>query len=219
MDPNKLSIQSIVSGVLDRHIPLADNMTQLLNPDAKKATDSIVRVIKQALNNLAGYLPMCRISKINIPENIHTFSDNYNQYAKGEITLEELELIPDAIARVGVGDRSLTSNFWHYEVPTLYCPTGEFTVRGVYKYPMYLEYDSNGLLTANSHIFGISRDVEAQFNNAIDLAFLKTIKARTKLISLPTSIDFLNFDDTIQELKEAVEYDTMTASYMSYSWK
>lgn len=219
MDPNKLSIQNIVNGVLDRHIPLADNMSQLLNPDPKNATDSIVRVLKQALNSLSVYLPMCRLTEIDVTDNRYYFTDNYEQYAKGEIELSEMSLIPDAIAKVGVGDRPLTANFWHYESPLLYCPQGQYSVRALYKYPIYLEYDSNGLLTANSHVFGISKDIEYQFNNVIDLAFLKTIKARTKLVNLPTSIDFLNFDDTIQELKEAIEDDKISASYAGYAWK
>lgn len=219
MHANKMFIQDIVSGILDRHIPFVDTISPLLHHDPIKASDAIIRLLDKAINKLCRYLPMMRAEDITLEDDKHTFTDNYFLYAKDEITdPKKIELIPMSIASLSSGIYSITSNYWTYDVPTLYATPGTYHMKAVYKYPVYIERDSNGLIKANSHVFGISEDIKSQFNNIIDLTFLKSIESRANLVKLPVTVDYFNLQEILQELSAEVEEDVVTSASMACAW-
>ena len=157
MENKKTYVTELVSGILDRHLPIVDNLSSLLDPDPVKAARVIQRLLMKTIRQFSYYLPMtCDFRKV-ISGTEYTFTDNYFLFAKGEITINELELIPDAIARIGFGGGNweVTGNYYEYNRPVLRVGDGDYFIRAVYEYPLYCEFDQNGLLTNTSHVFEV----------------------------------------------------------------
>lgn len=220
MEETKTYIRDLTEGILDRYIPIADNLSCLLDPDPVRATKVIVRLLKKTIRQFCYYLPLAYESEITVQDSAYSFIDNYFLYAKDKITIDQLQLIPDAIARLGLGSSwEITANFWRYDRPTLRCSEGEYVVKAVYEYPLFCEYDHNGLLTPNSHIFGLSRDIMNQFENMLDYTFISNIKARSTIVKLPLNgAEFLNFDDVLQTLSSSIDEDKASASTLGLAW-
>ena len=220
MEDVKTYVKDLTEGILDRYIPIADNLSSLLDPDPVRATKVIVRLLKKAIRQFCYYLPLAWETEINMDDTNYTFIDNYFLYARKEITFDQLQLIPDAIARLGLGSSwEITANFWRYDRPTLKCSEGTYVMKAVYEYPLYCEYDQNGLLRPTSHIYGLSRDIMNQFENMLDYTFISNIKARSNIVKLPLNgAEFLNFDDVLQTLSTAIDEDKQAASTLGLAW-
>lgn len=218
MELVKTPIKSLIQGILDRHLPIVDTISPLLDQDPVKATRSIVTLLSKALGNFSYYHPLMIESEKVITGPSYTFHDNYEEYAKGHIPYEEMELIPEAIARVSLGGWTMTANYWQYQPPVLQCADGEYTIRAVYDYPMFCEYTSDGLLTGNSHVFGLEKRKMNFFTNILDFTFLSSIKARSELVKLPFTVDFLNFDAVLADLREQMDEDKNASAAMGMSY-
>lgn len=221
MENKRVYITDLVSGILDRHLPIIDNISSLLDADPVRASRIIERLLKRTIRQFCYYLPMPWDLRREITGTSYTFIDNYFLLAKDEIPFSELELIPDAIARVGFGGGGweVTGNYYEYMRPTLKIGDGDYFIRAICEYPLYTEYDQNGLLTNKSHIFGLSPTVMNQFENMLDWTFLSSIKARSELVKLPLSgAEFLNLDTTLQTLSTAIDDDKTAASTLGLSW-
>lgn len=221
MDPNVIFIKDMIDGVLERHLPIADNISSLIHPNPEIATKSIIKLIKKTIYEFSKYRPMPRITTVELGDNNqYTFIDNYDSYAEGLISIDDLELVPSAIARCAAGvNWDLTANYWRYFKPTLYGSQGAYMIKAIYEYPLYLKYDDNGLLLPESHIFGISDgDDLGAFNDHLDYTILMSIQRRSELVQLPQSIQFLNLNGIIQELAESIRVNTEASSALSIAW-
>lgn len=218
MESEKTSIKELMNGIIDRHLPVVDNISSLLHPDPVKATKTIVSLLDRTLGNFCYYYPLVMITEKTISGPEYTFHDNYKLYAEGKIPRDELELIPTAIGRLGLGGWELTGNYWNYRPPLLQCSDGAYTIKAVYDYPMYLDYTEDGLLTERSHVFGLKRNEMNFFNNILDYTFLLSIKSRSELVALPMSVSFLNLDTIINDLKEQMDEDKQAAATLGFAW-
>jgi len=221
MEETKTYLTTLITGILDRHLPIVDSISSLLDPDPVKAAAVISRLIYRTVQQFCYYLPMTFDIRKSISGTEYTFIDNYLLYAKNEISIQELELIPDAIAKVGFGGGNweITGNYYEYNRPILRIGDGYYLIRAVCQYPIYIDYDQNGLLTNKSHIFGLSKDIMNQFENMLDLTFLTAIRSRAKLIELPLNgASFINLDTTIELLNTAVDDDRSAASTLGLAW-
>ena len=142
--------------------------------------------------------------------------------------MDNLELVPKTIARVGGGglgtfngNMSCTANYWEYHAPTLrsYARGQKILISAVYHYPVYIRYTDTGLLSQDSHIFGLEEMQKGMLFNIMELKFLKFIKGNNERIKLPMSIDIMNLDTDIQDLDKKVEDDIGACSAATISWR
>ncbi len=212
MEYSKTYIKDIARGCLERYLSLADSLSSLLDPDPAKATKVLVQLISRGLLRLAEYLPLTRTTYLDVYGDRTELFDNYTESVEKDFPPESISLIPLAVADLGLGGWSLTCNYWEYNRPILECSPGKYRMLGVYNYPMYIKYDEDGLITEDSHVFGLSSATETQNQNAIDLEILKGIQMRVNMVRLPMTVEFLNLDMVINELREIVEVDKQTAA-------
>ena len=227
MENSRIYITDITEDILDNFFPQIDRLSELITPNPIRATRIIVNRIRRTIDKFENYCPLTASSRIHINgDGYHTFIDNYLDIVEGRESIDNLELIPKAIARVGGNhfatftNMSSTANYWNYAAPTLktYSRNGMVTVRALYHYPIYINYTEDGYLNKESHIFGLDGHQKNMLYNIMELEFLKFIKGNTERVKMPLGVDFFNLDNDIQDLQKQVEEDQAASSAGLIGW-
>lgn len=211
-----LWLKDLCEGFLERRLPIADSLEQLLNDDPSKASRSIIRLTKQALRNFQKYCRYKQEGVVKFTNDKYQFRYNYPEYYLG--TVSELELVPTAIAAVGTVYHATTANYYQYVQPVLCMAADTVNVRSFCEWPIYIKMANDGEFTEDSHIYGMTDIEKDWFINEFDLVMLKAIRSRTHLINLPFSVDFLAVDSDIQDLQMTVEEQQVECSDHTWGW-
>ena len=227
MENSRIYFKEITQDILDNYFPQIDTLSELITPDPLRATRIIVNRIVRTIDKFENYCPLTAVSQVQTDgKGNYTFIDNYLDIVEGRESIDNLELVPMTISRIGGNgiatftNMSSTANYWHFNRPTLNCYSRncKVTIRALYHYPIYVNYTEDGYLNEESHIFGLDRRQKNMLFNIMELEFLKFIKGNLERVKLPLGVEFLNVDNDIQTLEKQVEEDQAACSAAIIAW-
>jgi len=112
--------------------------------------ETLFNIVKLALRDWETYNPLFLTLKIYLRPDINRtfkFEDNFKEYIKGTITEDQITLVPSTLLGLSFSNTYVLSPMVRsikYVPPYiygLYYSPGRYWVNGLYKYPIYEEYD------------------------------------------------------------------------------
>jgi hypothetical protein len=217
MDGKKYYLNDLVEGLLDRRLPFADELFPLLHMDPERANRIFLRILRKSLDNYEQSFPLVLGKDLHITNNNYTFIDNTSGVFSGNIDEDNIELVPTTVVKLSHGVAAMTSNYWRYEKPILYAPSGDILCRYFTNHPINVKIGPDKKFTEDSYIWGIQ--YPTIFENQFDFEMLKSIKSFSEQVQFSNiAVSYVNLDTTIQNLAEQVEQDTTSSSAPYEMW-
>jgi hypothetical protein len=204
---NYLSFNSIHDQILNKYLPLADSIYELLHPDSNRAHHIFVEYLNDAVRDLYNHYPY--VGTLKFPNGLsgstYTFVDNFDAYIAGNIKEEDIELVPEAIARITTGIYNrVTKNNWRYEKPTLFMIGGATEVIYYAFPPIRWSLSPDGDFTEDSRVYGLDPNDDDIFTELVALNLLQFLQMTRDSVAQPTGLQFFNYREIIQKLQEDV---------------
>lgn len=214
-----LSINWLHDEIQRRELPLADSVYEFLNRDLDRARESFIRIIKASIREYDKHYPVVmRKSMIKRLGLTYTFRDNFEVYLAGNITEAEIELIPEAIAKLRAGwANNMTHNNWRYLKPTLHANGGINTCVYFAYHPLRYELSPDGNFTEDSKIYYMNQDADT-FINLVSFNVLNFLSTTRNTLIQPTGLQFFDFSRRLEELRTSIDLDFSTAPALYAAW-
>lgn len=188
----------------------APNFIEILRLNDKGSFVSVFnRILQKSFNEYELKYPLFMWDKTIYVRNnmIREFTDNYENYLKGEVGEEYLELIPTSVVHYTDGLLRAYRDFT-YVMPRLKIPrTGTFKISYFTKYPMRLTKDEHkDEYSKDAHVYGISTNSGPDFTYLMYiieynlLLYLRDQKAQMSYIDLPIEF-YQNLETRISEIQ------------------
>lgn len=210
-------------------IPSVVDILEVPNGEHSK-WEIMYSIIRDSLQTFERYYPMFLIQKLHIVVDPITsrsrrIVNNFNQYLKGEITEDEIQITPEAVLTIGN-----TNGFSGYDSPSYeggyffnsYIQTGVYYAETICKRPFPEDFDEvTKEPTEKCAVYYMSRDLDSVysiFNDEIYLNFCRyiiSIKKNIYLQGLPIEL-FQGLEEDYNRLDNQQQNIYMSALTSSY---
>lgn len=221
-------IHELKNNVLDwSGLVLYDNLYNLIHYNQQKAPDTWKQIVCNTLKMFEQTYPLVmgekKFPQLNDSKH-YQFVSNFQSYLNGEITEDEIELVPKAIYYIR-GWINTNSQWWKYDSNTGIFTSRLFNVNAsLYSYcasyPTVWEKENSGDWNNNSGIYFLDADKDEFFRKFLIYYTLKHIKAINTSNQLNQNIKFLEgIDDLLSVAKEEMEFQQKTRSRIFNMWR
>jgi hypothetical protein len=144
----------------------------------------------------------------------YTFIDNFDAYIAGNITEEQVELVPEAIARIStMWGHKTTSNNYRYHKPTMFFMVGANQITYFAFPPVRWKISPDGKFTEDSKVYFVDANDDDVFKELVALEILKFLQMTRNSVTQPTGLNFFDFREIIADLQQTVDtYFAVSAS-------
>ena len=210
----------LLDEITNREIPQADTILDLLHPNKDRARSIFISQLNIALKEYCKHYPLT-LSK-EIYRTPYVFIDNFEGYRLGNITRENLELIPQSIANVQatILSKAITRNNYIYDIEThtLHNATGLVTY--FTNYPIYSKYDENNMFTEDSGVYLLDPNSSEgeMFIDQLSYNLLFSIHNSRRTVSPQFGVQFFDFSDRLNELTGILSLNNTYSSTIYNIW-
>jgi len=203
-----ISFKNIHDKILLKYLALADSVYDLLHPDQERAHRIFAEYVEDSVRDFYAHYPMVlrKDFKGGLSAAEYTFHDNFDGYIAGNIPEDQVELVPEAIAKIITGIyNKLTKNNWRYEKPTLTLLGGATRIYYYAIPPVRWKLSPDGDFTEDSRVYGIDPKDEEIFCELVALNILNYLQLTRASVSQPTGLNFFDYREIIAKLQQDVD--------------
>jgi len=207
---------------IDLGLILYEDIYKLLGLTNEQAVKSFKYLIEQAIHDYSNIRPV--VLSVRLPDNhAYEFKDNFQDYLNGDITEDQIQLIPLGISRIGLTFTSAA--YWRYSRPKLLPKYASSVWSGLIchyfaEHPYVLDIGPDNDFTEDSAVYIMDKSYNEDFLYFLDLRVAEYIKRISTSITLSLSIDFNpNFDQIISDFQERVDTIKMTSANLLDMWR
>lgn len=204
---NYISFNDIHEQILLKYLPLADTVYELLHPDNERAHKIFAEYVKDSVRDVYHHYPIVLKKTFNggLSGSSYTFVDNFDGYLEGNIEEEDIELVPESIAKIITGIyNKLTKNNWRYEKPTLTLLGGASQIYYYAFPPIRWKLSADGDFTEDSRVYGLDPNDDDIFCELVALNILQYLQNTRNSVTQPTGLQFFDYRDIISKIQDDV---------------
>ena len=205
---NYISFNDIHEKVLLKYLPLADSVYDLLHPDPIRAHKIFAEYVEDAARDRYSHYPVVLFKDFNggLSGSSYVFHDNFDGFLAGNIEEKDIELVPEAIAKIITGIyNKLTKNNWRYEKPVLTLLGGATRVVYFAYPPVKWSLSPDGDFTEDSRVYFIDPQDDEIFCEIVALNILQYLQLTRNSVTQPTGLQFFDYRETISKLQQDVD--------------
>lgn len=215
-----MPLNYIIEEVTDREVPLTDSILELIHPDKDRARSVFVKQLRIALKEFCRHYPLVMSKRVD--SSPYTFVDNSEGYKLGNITKENVELIPQGIAGIQTSElsKSITRNNYYYDEPTHTLKYGSGLVTYFTYYPIYANNSVNEDFTEDSGIYFIAPNTSEgdMLIDQISYTLLTFLQNTRNTVSPQFQMQFFNFDQRLRDLQIQLDKNYAYSSTIYNIW-
>ena len=213
--------------LLDLGLTMYDSLPELLGNDVKKGMEFLKDIIERTIRTYSQYYPEKMELEIMTNSKSYTFIDNFDKYLNGEISGNEVILVPIGTPFHKKAGTFTSANNWHYKKPTIYATQYSGCIpNGMYGYfaamPYKVEIGPDNEFTEDSALYSTD-DMRSQdlFHTFLNLNVAKILRRVIMSLNIGGNIEVMpHLDITIQELENEVAIaKRQSSNHLSYMWR
>lgn len=219
---SSIKFNDIAEEIELKYVPLADDIYTLLHHDHEKGMKIFVKYVEDSLRDFYNHYPAVLRKTFGSglsSGTSYTFVDNFDAYIAGNISEEDVELIPEAICKISSqwGHRTTSNNF-KYIKPTLSLMTGANIITYYAYPPCRWKISPDGKFTEDSAVYFVDFNDENHFIEIVALNILSFLQLTRNSVVQPTGLQFFDYRDTISELRQSVETFYAVSASLYQAW-
>jgi len=219
---SSISFNEIADEISLKYLPLVDNIYDLLNPDHEKGMRTYARFVEDTVREWYNHYPAVLTKSFEngvTSGTSYTFIDNFDDYIAGTISEDQVELVPESIARIStMWGHKTTSNNYRYIKPRLMFMVGANQITYFAFPPIRWQISPDGKFTEDSKVYFVDINDDDVFKEAVALSILRYLQMTRNSITQPTGLQFFDFRETIEYLQQIVDTYYAVAPTLYRCW-
>ena len=209
---------------IDLGLILFEDIYSLLGITKEQGCYNFKLLIEKSIREYCEY--HAAVLELKLPtNNEYTFIDNFDQYLSGEITEDEIQLIPIGISRIGK-TYFVSASYWQYRLPKLIprYPSGGTWSNAICVYfaahPVRLTIGPDGDFTEDSAVYILDTVRNDDFLYFLNLNVGNSIRRVSNSVDMPLQVNYMaSLDQAISDYQTKVDDVKMTAATVMDIWR